>query len=275
MDARRLLLERLIDHAPLYPPASLPPPDAIADHEAARRSPSSWVLARLVWPATGIAGLVELLETSGDGPLPVSLLLDGAPPAAVGDRIDVEQAELRAPSDPAELVDVMRTETARLRVPCYAEVPIGDAATELVDALARVDGPARAGAKVRCGGDVVPTAKELAAFVCACVRSGVAFKATAGLHHPFASAGAHGFLNLAVATALAAEHGLDEGGVADVLADRDRSHFTVGLDAVGWRDLTVDAEGVARARRELFVSIGSCSFTEPVDDLDAAGLLPT
>jgi hypothetical protein len=30
---------------------------------------------------------------------------------------------------------------------------------------------------------------------------------------------------------------------------------------------------VARARRELFASIGSCSFAEPVDELRALGVL--
>jgi hypothetical protein len=34
-----------------------------------------------------------------------------------------------------------------------------------------------------------------------------------------------------------------------------------------------DAEACARVRRELFASIGSCSFDEPVGELKALGIL--
>ena len=51
-DARRAALSALIDHAPTFPPASLPGPDAIEEDRRARAGEHAWMLARLVWPAS-------------------------------------------------------------------------------------------------------------------------------------------------------------------------------------------------------------------------------
>ncbi|HVS86062.1 MAG TPA: hypothetical protein VHD91_10555 [Gaiellaceae bacterium] len=47
-DARRALLTGLFDHAPTFPPASLPLEEALAEDERARRSEHAWLLGRLV-----------------------------------------------------------------------------------------------------------------------------------------------------------------------------------------------------------------------------------
>ena len=52
MDARRALLTGLFDHAPTFPPASLPAPDAVAEDRRARESSDGWILGRLVWAAS-------------------------------------------------------------------------------------------------------------------------------------------------------------------------------------------------------------------------------
>ncbi|HSO01465.1 MAG TPA: hypothetical protein VLS46_02960, partial [Gaiellaceae bacterium] len=56
-DARRAALAALIDHAPLFPPASLPVPEALAEDRRARADEHAWLLARLVWPASKLAEL--------------------------------------------------------------------------------------------------------------------------------------------------------------------------------------------------------------------------
>jgi len=48
LDARRAALAHLIDHAPLFPPASLSVPDAIDEDRRARDDEHAWMLARLV-----------------------------------------------------------------------------------------------------------------------------------------------------------------------------------------------------------------------------------
>ena len=61
-DARRALLTRFFDHAPIFPPASLPPGEALAEDRRARESEHAWLLGRLVWPA---AQLSELPQDEG------------------------------------------------------------------------------------------------------------------------------------------------------------------------------------------------------------------
>ena len=68
-DARVALLSRLIDHAPVFPPASLPLPDALAEDARARASAASFMLGRFVCPASGL----ERLPAVGRG---VSVVLN-------------------------------------------------------------------------------------------------------------------------------------------------------------------------------------------------------
>ena len=49
-DARRALLTGLFDHAAMFPPASLPLGEALAEDERARASAHAWLLGRLVVP---------------------------------------------------------------------------------------------------------------------------------------------------------------------------------------------------------------------------------
>ena len=58
-DARRALLTRFFDHAPMFPPASLPPAEALAQDRRARQSEHAWMLGRLVWPAAQLSELPQ------------------------------------------------------------------------------------------------------------------------------------------------------------------------------------------------------------------------
>jgi hypothetical protein len=161
MDARRALLAELIDHAPLFPPASMPLDEALADHERARSGEHAWLVRRFVAPASRVGEL--------DGDLRLSVVLD-APIDAGDPRI--------------EAVEVP---------PGVEEWP---AAPELY-LEGRIE--PRFGAKVRCGGARVPPVEELAAFIRRCREAAVVFKATAGLHHALPTGGEHGFLGLLAA----------------------------------------------------------------------------
>ena len=50
MDARRALLSRLFDHAPMFPPAAMFLPDALAEDARAQASEDAWILGRFVVP---------------------------------------------------------------------------------------------------------------------------------------------------------------------------------------------------------------------------------
>jgi hypothetical protein len=236
MDARRAALEKLIDHAALFPPASMSVDDALAEDERVRAADTGWIVGRFVVRASQLAEL-------GDRDLPLSVVLD----AGVTDDERIEALEVPPSNSP-------------LQSPgreVYVERPIGSLVW-----LDELDG---ARAKVRCGGETVPTVDELAAFIRRCRDLGVAFKATAGLHHPVRTGDEHGFLNLLAAACL----GFEEA----VLADEEPSAFRLTADRFSWRGQGCDGEKVAQVRRELFSSFGSCSVQEPLDHLKAMAIL--
>jgi hypothetical protein len=242
-DARVALLERLIDHAPLFPPASLPLPEALAEDERARESPYAFALGRFVCPASRLGALPDV----GRG---VSVVLDSELPA--GHRVEALEIP---PSVSPSTVDPAGREV-------YVEVPLDDALEERLDEVSR----AGLHAKVRCGGTTVPDVGQLARFVRSCRDRGVAFKATAGLHHAVATDGQHGFLNLLAAVVFEDEEA--------ALAERDPAAFAVDTEAFRWRGRVAGPQEVAAARRAGLHSIGSCSFFEPVEELEELGVLP-
>jgi len=241
-DARAALLERLVDHAPLFPPASLALPEALAEDARARRSRHAFVLGRFVCPAARLGELPDV----GRG---VSAVLEpgGAVPRAV------EAVECAWTGDHDTLSQASEA---------YVELPPDEALEDRLDRLA-ADGLR---AKVRCGGATAPTVGELARFVRACRERRLVFKATAGLHHAVATNGEHGFLNLLAAVVFGDEE--------HALSEQDPSAFALDGSAFRWGDREAAAPELARARRDVLRSIGSCSFFEPVEELEALGMLP-
>jgi hypothetical protein len=261
-DARRALLERLIDHAALFPPASLPMDAALEEDRRARASGEAWMLGRFICPAS------RLGELPADPPR-LSVVVDGEPSA--------DAAGL-----PIELVEARGVAIERIRavygddVEVFVELPVEEG---LERALAGLAG-AGAGAKLRCGGltrNAFPSVEDVARFVCACEDAGVRWKATAGLHHPIrhvqASTGfpMHGFLNLLAAAAFAGE---GRHAVESILAEENPAAFRLGPGGLTVHGAYADADALATMRRERLVAYGSCSFSEPVEDLTALGVLP-
>jgi hypothetical protein len=96
MDARRALLSRLFDHAPLYPPASMTMPDALVEDARAQEHADAWLLNRFVCPATELAELAprgrELALVAGRVEFDGRAYLEGVAPeeaAAVGVRAKI------------------------------------------------------------------------------------------------------------------------------------------------------------------------------------------
>jgi hypothetical protein len=198
---------------------------------------------RFVCPASKLAEL-------GDEPLRLSVVIDTGqlPPADA--RIEAVEA---AGLDPEVLFDAAPE--------VYCELPLRDDVSFRILQL----GELGLRAKVRCGGSVLPSVAMLAEFVQACRRLAVPFKATAGLHRPVRSGDDHGFLNLLAAAAFGDEE--------EALADEDTRSFAVTAETFSWRERTAGPQEIVAAR-ELFVSFGSCSAREPIDGLEALGLLP-
>jgi hypothetical protein len=243
-DARRALLERLIDHAPTFPPAELPTDEALAEDRRTRRSGDGWLVGRLVWPAARVG------ELAGYDGVPVSLVLerDEDAPPRTGTRL--EAVESRWPVVP------------EFRGEVFVELPLDD---ELERNLEQLKSRG-AFAKVRCGGERTPSPDEVARFVRACAVAEIPFKASAGLHRPVRGDEQHGFLNL-----LAAVLFPQEAEVA--LADDDHVAFALDGDRFAWAGFHAGAAEIAHMRRTRFRGFGSCSVTEPAEGLRELGLL--
>lgn len=242
----RALLEGLIDYAGLFPPAALSMQDAVRNYARYREEQYAWALGRFVVPAD------RAHEVPPEFPLSI-LGID----------------EVKAAS--AEDVERIAAE-ANGRV-VYVEInEVG-----LLDAIARH----RLRAKIRTGGvtaDAFPPIADVAQFLRACKQSGVAFKATAGLHHPLrcvkpltyaadAPTGTmHGFLNVFLAAALL-EH------ADEILREEDPRAFAFDDDGASWRGHRVSTDALRVMRRDFATSFGSCSFEEPIGDLRAFGWL--
>ena len=242
-DARVTLLGELIDHAPLFPPASLPLPDALEEDSRARVSRDAFMLGRFVCLASQLSELPDV----GRG---ISVVLD----AVLADDPRVEAAETRPSFDPGAGVPHVGE--------VYVETPLDDALEDRLDHV--VEFGLRA--KVRCGGAAVPDAESLAGFIRSCRERDVVFKATAGLHHAVRSDGEHGFLNLLAAVVFGVE--------VRALVETDPTAFKLDAEACSWRGRSASAGELEAARRNRLHSIGSCSFFEPVEELDALGVLP-
>ena len=294
MDVRRALFESLIDHAALFPPASMSLADAAAEDRRARESRHAWMLARFICPASKLQALEpEMPWGSAPG---LSVVLDGAGRAA-GEAwlpalsADVERvAEAIAAGAPVEAVELRlpepRPESARLVAASRALKPLNvESYFELVpDERWRDSLPAAIGAvaaiggrvKLRCGGesaDDFPPVELVALVIASCRLAGLPFKATAGLHHPIRASTMHGFLNLLAASAFAKAHGARPSELERTLAEEDPAEFRLDADSIAVAGQEASAAQIAATRRELFIGYGSCSWREPVEDLQQLGVL--
>jgi len=208
-----------------------------------REGDAGWIVKRFVCPASKLSEL-------GDEPLHLSVVIDTGRLPEADERIEAVEA---AGLDPEVLFDAAPE--------VYYELPLRDDVSFRVLQL----GELGLRAKVRCGGSVLPSVPALAEFVLACRRLEVPFKATAGLHHPIRRDGEHGFLNLLAAAVFGDEE--------DALAEEDPSAFAASGESFRWRERSAGADEIALAR-ELFTGFGSCSAQEPIDGLQALGLLP-
>jgi hypothetical protein len=240
------VLERLIDHAALFPPASMSLPDALAEDRRARESPHAGLLNRFVVPA---ARLPELPVERA----PLSVVLAGAEDAQLVAGVEgVEAVELVLDGPrprPADLVATYRA-LQPLGVETYFELVLDeswrDSVPAAIGAVAAVGGRV----KLRCGGASIPSVEQVALVIACCREAGVPFKATAGLHHPVRRGEEHGFLNLLAATTAAPDR------LQAVLTETDAAALALSDDG-----------------RAFFTSFGSCSWEEPVEGLRELGLL--
>jgi hypothetical protein len=126
--------------------------------------------------------------------------------------------------------------------------------------------------KVRGSGPTAVDNSKLARIVKEVTRANLGLKATAGLHHPVIEAERYGnrlgFLNLSVALAIGRAHGsaIDVTQIEECLETTSSSDFSFE-DGVRWRGFEVPLSRLREIKSEYPFSIGSCSISEPDEDI--------
>lgn len=284
MSALQTLLAGLFDYAGLYPPASLSLRSAVNNYLEFSGGEHAAALGRFI---VNLDRLEELRSIAGDSIEKFRLSVIAGQdadweslPAQIGSGLRIEAAEIKC-SDPDQIERIAKKVSPGLEI--YFEAPIDADSTHVLEAALA----AGTRVKIRMGGvvrEAVPAVKNVAKMVKYLADSRLPFKATAGLHHPLRSTQPltyepqcptglmHGFVNLTAAAAL-----LYFGGTVDeaeeLLAEEDQTAWRVTLDSLRWRDRTWTTAQLTEVRQKFFMSIGSCSFEEPVQDLESLGWL--
>ncbi|MFO7694514.1 MAG: hypothetical protein R6V57_15620 [Vicinamibacterales bacterium] len=311
MSTLNALLAGLVDFAGLFPPAALDMRPAVLAYAGYRTGPHARVLGAFVVPASRLDEFGAELERLGAGaeavhPWAVSVIASDAVDSDIARALRLGPTPERTPSTTVVAIE-LKADTAAGVARATALVPRSMAmAAEIPLSLGRDDRrsvltavrSARRMAKIRTGGvtpESIPSPAQVAEFIWDCARAGVPFKATAGLHHPIRAehfltyapdsprAVVHGFVNVFMASAAAwvAAQSDEAARTADpparvigLLQEADPASFSVDGDTIRWRDAVFTAADMARSRRGLARSFGSCSFAEPIAELEALGWIP-
>jgi hypothetical protein len=297
MDVPRALLRNIVDYAGLFPPAGLGMTEAVRNYAQYRRGEHRWMLGPFVLPVARLDELVEAMRAEGESspnePWPLSVLSGPDPEAdaAALDRFDREHGPAAGGLARIEAVELKLSharmiEGAHRALPSaaelYFELPWDEDRAPWFEALRQTG----SSAKMRTGGispELFPSVQELARFLAECRAHEVAFKATAGLHHPLRSEhplsyepGApqgtmHGFLNVFAAAVLGWVHALGPEELEPLLRLSDPTALRPDENGIAWAGHAASVAEISSCRRHFARSFGSCSFTEPVHDLQSLG----
>ncbi|GAA4932980.1 hypothetical protein GCM10025331_17100 [Actinoplanes utahensis] len=264
----------LIDDASLLPPSPIGLADAVAKHHEHAASWYRNLLGSLLVPAS-IVGTEPMPRLTagliGDVPAAVLPVTVDKLRAAGVQVLHVEAAVARRGEDPQPGLAALRSlAETQAGLPLYAEIPLSWGLLGALDTVAEARGSGLAIApKFRVGGlaaELFPTPVELAAVICACRDRGLPFKLAAGLRHatrhtdPETGFTHHGFLNVLVATVVAAQGG----EVAEVAESLAATHPV---------PLVEPARTHRDGPRPLFLGFGAANVVEPLTELVRLGLI--
>jgi hypothetical protein len=308
--AIRLLMSEVVDYAGLFPPAQLPLDRVVVNFDDYFNSPQRWMLGRLIVPLGKIdecASQAASFVGAKTDPWKISCLLprvesiDSDPlrnhwrkiaefNSIQAGRFSIDAVEVAVGA--AEQIPVLAAALIQSKVTTpielFVELPHAEDCSAHFEQLAAAQGVAMR-AKIRMGGitaNLFPEPEQVARFLTQAAQFSVPFKATAGLHHPVRAEYPvsyedncprvimHGFLNVLVASMMAKSKRLSESQLVTLLEETVASEFEITDESLCWRGITIPVEEILAARRNGFRSFGSCSFIEPVEDLQSLGYLP-
>ena len=298
MATLRSFLSGIIDYAGLFPPAELDMHTAVRNYQQYRSSEDRDLLGRFVVPASRLDEFGDISRDvleRGPGSVPwcLSVIVDGEVADARRTMLRFTANHMSSSKDGHAMCDAveMRANTEQDVMEASAafphpihrffEVSPDNGMRSILEIVAQRKGSA----KIRTGGvkkDAFPKSEAVVRFINECDRSGVSFKATAGLHHAICGsypltyeagsqrANMYGFMNVFLASAFI-RAGVDEIEACDILEESSPDAFVVHSGGVEWRSHELTREELRLTRSQLFLSFGSCSFREPVDEARKLG----
>lgn len=290
-----ILLEGAVDYAGLFPPSRLSMPEAVINYATYKYSNYSWMLGRFVvgsdhleefflaasdFIGRDIANIWQIAVVAGDNVFEAIRKIDDLnavhSPYAV---CDVLETKVSTAAEIEKIADALPPS-----VTAYFEIDPTSDLDEMITAISSVGQRA----KLRTGGitpESFPTSSSIVDFVKRCAESNVAFKATAGLHHPLrcfhpltydedsVKGTMHGFLNLFIMSGFAQES-FRQRLLEDVMEEEFEEVFSFDDNGLSWRgEYKLNLNQIAELRKHGIQSFGSCSFDEPVTDLQNLGIL--
>lgn len=278
----KVLFSAIADYAGLFPPAQLDLPTVITNYTEYWVSPHAWMLGRLILPIARLDEFCNLLPPESISPWPLSLIISGDVVAGLDQvrRFKHEAIAIEALEFPFLSPEQIAEIDLPTGVESFFEIPVG---TDLYLYISVLQAK-QAAAKIRMGGVTAaafPAAAQVCQFIGTCAQAQLPFKATAGLHHLFpgdyrltyepdsAKARMHGFLNVALVAAFLYTDKITLAEAIALLQEGSSGRFQLTDDAVYWNQRSLGLDELAKARQQFFRSFGSCSFTEPIADLQA------
>jgi hypothetical protein len=292
VNALRILLSEIIDYAGLFPPSGLSMTTAAQNYAKYLKGEHAWMLGRFIVPDNRLDELVSKAEKllTKKNPWRLSVLVNNDLAETLSQITEFNQKyEGRAAIDTIEIkAEESRdiTNAAKLlpnKLTAYFEIPPTEVLTNFMTALALT----RTRAKIRTGGltqDAFPPTDYIVKFMRVCTAANVPFKATAGLHHPLRcvkpltyekdapNATMHGFLNVFLSAAYLRQD-VNNSFVHKLMNEMDTQNLVIGEEEISWDGHKLEADLLNLTRQRNAISFGSCSFSEPIEDLQHLNLL--
>jgi hypothetical protein len=284
-DSLRTLLAEIVDYAGLFPPSQVGMTSAVQNYANYLKSENSWMLGRFILPVSRLdeffleaASLfvekVWRLSVVSDENLPETLDKIAEFNESNGERffIDTLEAKVNSADEIHQASKIIPRDLIT-----YFELPVQEIMTDLMIALAMTKNRA----KIRTGGitkDAFPNSADIIKFMRVCIAANVPFKATAGLHHPLkcvkpltyeqdAPTGMmHGFLNVFLSACFLRQD-INNSFVHKLINETDVKNFEFADEGILWKEEAIPTQTIAAARAKNAISFGSCSFLEPIEDL--------
>ena len=284
----KILFSSIIDYAGLFPPAKLNLQQVMINYSRYQMADQNWMLGNLVLPISQwdeFESLLTIVDSENDRNKlwPLSLIINEPVESAIAkiqslnknNKILICALEfpLLSPQEIERFIPLLPAE-----VETFFEIPFSG---DLKEYLSVLQGT-KTSAKIRTGGlkiEAFSTVDQLAQYIWEFSKTGISFKATAGLHHalpgqyPLTKApGApiatmHGFMNVAISAAFVYWQKLTFQELLTLLKESSLNNFQFNTQGIHWCKHQLNLSELEATRKHFFRSFGSCSFQEPVDEL--------